>query len=984
MTDFLWRSCDLDGTGARETILRQADIADRAIALLTDESGLPPDATAIGVDPPTADIVGASWCAIRNTGRGRLAPGTYQYKLIPLDTCTGATGAPIPIPSLTITSLGQEASLCVTIGVKPDPCLAFMLQRDGRLVGNILPVGSQMVDSYPVISEPVTSGTYKNGTKETFDIDTGADLIVGDAVSYNGKHVVVTNVSGDTVTFNPPIGLEAAPPVNNFTNIGARTFAYTPFLPSPTGFPTFPVPIPPAVTFPFAINALSIPIQGFDAPHAGDIIVFGGKTAIVVGSLTTPLGGPLMLIPFGIIPPPLPLGLAWIVYRSIPDPTEMINNGFGLYTDGDETGFTIAGDPAIDQKLQPDCVVAYEGEQRKVKTVEGDGTNTRITFWEALDNPPAFSAGAYFVIPEGLSQFLVQQTIPPTGPYQRLSRLTETTTVSGLWQMAETGEATTRSGSATADGVTARNMLNQMMTQSGYQGLGALLRRVRGPSDTDSDRVFNISNGNLILPAGSNRMFAVNGLADNGNGQLLNLARIRSLRDKVCGSFPMLTALRQELVSKTAAVVRLEDVSVADNLANCAPEDMSFTTSTMCRGVATKTSSLKENEKARVFFSNTNNKTALLNVLLASGLTKEEATNALLGVASGRVVEVVNVAAADVATTTALSNTLTDVQADELLDAGRIVRINTGYLTRDQIQSMLRNRGRAGILRRSPGTEGATATDNVAPVDDLVFPALNLLQLILQYQGSFDVCDFDAVLAALPADVRNKVAAVLAVLEGAFALLEKGGLTLKNFLNDPNYQAVVDAVGGLITAISSDPTLGCLIGPQTLPGFGLPGLPNLDIAVADAAAPLSVRFNLTQLFAGALNTIVCVIVGQLLKLLPGDVAAGSQRAIGCLPPLDALDAINLPIDVEVTLQCGLDRLTIIQDVLNAVIAEANEFISFANGFGQGFIFRNVAAVNKSCAGDQSITNIFDAAANQFGIGQLIGQARVLSATLNGI
>lgn len=983
MTDFLWRSCDLDGTGARETILRHADIADRAIALLNDASGLPPDTTAIGVDPPAVDVVGASWCSIRNTGRGRLRPGTYKYKLIPLDTCTGATGAPISIPDLTITTLGQEASLCVTIGVTPDPCMAFMLQRDGLLVGNILPVGSQMVDSYPVITEPTTTGTYNNGTTETFDIVSGADLIVGDSVSYANKVVRVTARSGSTVTFDPPIGLESVTPSNNFTNIGARTFAYVPFAPLPIPVPAIPLPFPPALTFPFAINAIDIPIEGFDAPHAGDIVVFGGKTAVVVSATPTPGLRQVMLMPFAPFPPPLPIGLGWIVYRSIPDPTEMINNGVGLYTDGDVNGFTVAGNPVIDAKLAPDAVVMFNGEQKKIGSVAPSGSNTRVTFYVPLDNPPSMTTGIYFVIPEGLSQFLVQTQVAPTGSYQRLTRLTETSMVSGLWQMAETGEAQTRSGALGDESVTARNMLDQMMTQSGYQGLNALFRRVRGPSNNESDRVFNVSNGNLILPTGSNRMFAVNGLADGGNGQILDLARIRALRDKVCGSFPMLTALRQELFAKTAAVVRLEDVSVADSLTNCAPEDMTFTTKTVCRGVASKTSTVKETEKARVFLSNTNTKTSLVAVLTAAGLTKDEATNALLGQATGRVVEVVNVTANDLSRTTALSNTLSDLQADEVLDSTRVVRINTGYLVRDQIQTLIRNRGRAGVTRRTPGTENTN--DNVPPVDDLTFSALNLLQLVLQYQGSFDLCDFDAVLDALPAGpARNSVAAVLAVVEGSFSLLEKSGLILKGVLDDPLYRAVTDAIGGLLTAISADPTLGCLIGPQQLPGFGLPGIPNLDIAVADAAAPLSVRLELTQLFAGALNTIVCVIVGQLLKLLPAEAAAGTQRAIGCLPPLDVLDAINIPIDVEVTLQCGFDRLTIIQDLLNAAIAEANEFISFANGFGQGFIFRNVAAQNKSCAGDQNIMNIFDAAANQFGIGNLIGQARVLSATLNGI
>jgi hypothetical protein len=881
------------------------------------------------------------------------------------------------MPDLVITTLGEEASLCVTVGATPDPCVSFLLQRDGILTGGVRPINA--LDSYPVITVPKTEGTYKNGASSSFEIDTGADLVVGDSVEYVNKIVRVTSVTGDVVTIDPPIGLDVAPPGDGTTNMAARTVPYLPAtgLGDPLAFP-IPIPPGPLFGFPFVFTALDIPVPGFAAVQAGDIVLLGGKTALVVSASITPFIKQMLVVPLGVIPPPMPAGLAWICYRALPNPLDSINNGLGLYKDGDETGFTISGNPALDPKMVAGAYVVYNSTQVRIGSVAPAGSDTRITLETELDAAPTFTSGAYFMLPEGLSQFLAQVSVPATGSYRRLSRLTETTTASGLVQVPETGAETTRSGEISSVGAEARKTLDGMMTRSGYQGLDTLLKKLRGSDDTETDRSFNKFNGMLVKPTGANRFFAVNVLADQGTGSTVHLDSVRALQQKACGSTATVNALKAKLETDGVAVLRLSTESTADPLVPCAPEDLLNTTKTVCRGVASKRSPLLPNETARVFVSAEVGRTAQLS-LLTAGLTAAETDAALSSTHVGRVVEVVTVSTLDLSRLTSLS-VLTSAQLDEVLGSLRVQRINVGTLNRDQIQLLIRRRGRAGVIQRMPGTD-ASSEAGAQPIDDLAFPALNLLQSILQFQATLDLCDFDAALAAIPdAGQRAFIGGVFALIDGAFGLLEQGGNALNGFLNDPMFVAITDTIGGLLTAIASDPTLGCLFGPIGTPQFNLPGIPFLDFAMKDAAAPLQVRFQLTQLFAGALNTLVCVLVGQILKLLPADAAAFGQRAIGCLPPISLTDLLNIPIDVEVTLQCSFDKLLIIQDLINAAIEEANEFVSFSNGFTQGFVFRNIAARNTACAGSPELTDIFDAASNQFGIGNLVGQVKLLAAT----
>jgi len=83
---FIYRGCDVSGAGTREAVMRNADVLNRGSALLLEPSGLPAD-DAPGSDNPSLDLAGVSWGA-PVMGAGTLPPGSYDYSLVPVNTCT--------------------------------------------------------------------------------------------------------------------------------------------------------------------------------------------------------------------------------------------------------------------------------------------------------------------------------------------------------------------------------------------------------------------------------------------------------------------------------------------------------------------------------------------------------------------------------------------------------------------------------------------------------------------------------------------------------------------------------------------------------------------------------------------------------------------------------------------------------------------------------------------------------------------------------
>ncbi len=1041
---FRWRSCDLTGLGVSEAIRRNAAVLNRGTALLTEPSGLPPG-EGVGDVAPTLDIGGAEWGD--EVPGGSLPPGTYDYKIIPVDTCTGRTGEPIALPSQTITLPGRQRTLRVTFNEKPEQCVGGFIQRDGVLVGKVIPLTTQVLDNVPVVRSPSLDGTFNAGTKSGFHRTSGADLIVGDMVSYQGRGVQVTAVSGNDVTIAPAIELENPVLPAGFFDIGSRTGVY---FPSPSTTPVFygfPTPAP----FSFA-TALVPGVLAF--PQLGDVIVYGSKTGLVIGVQPSATLGvfDVAVMPMGLLPiPPLPAGLFWLVFRPFPTPPPP-----QPYFNGTVNGFTVLGNPPSDTSLKEGSGVVYNGQFMIIDSLTPNGTNTDVTFVDAAlglvspigayvhipfptytdasstgftvrGNPPNDSSlhgppvdptmeppasilvfgggivqvdgltpngsdtdvsftstpppasfvdkGVYFVVPNSLSSLFNQVSIAPTGSYTRLSRVVEITTEDAVWQHVEDGSNQSRTGDVGENATTARTTLDNVFTQAGYPGgLDGLLERLRGPATTTTSRTFNAFLGLLVRPTGLKRLLAVNDLAREGNGTTIDLEAIRGLRTNLCGTFKAVTDLRSTLSTDGLLVNRYENVVVTTPAAACPPgQAPTSSTELRCVAAATSKNKAKTTELLRVFWSDgARFQTGARRKLLSLGLTEDEAASAMSLTTSGRLLSVEEVPNSRALDISDLSDIGTTEQMDEILNEPRISILNTGRITRSQLGVLMRRRGRSGIASRVPGTDPANLSEpGYRPIDDFNITIHRLTSEILQNPLTFDVCDFDAVLAAIPDEnVRNAVAGVLALFEAAIEGLITAGSSLQQFMEDAGFQEAMEAIEGIIAAISADPTLSCLIGPINQGfNFALPNIPQVDLALQGLAFPFAARFQLSALFAQAIQTIICAILDGLLKLVGaagGNVdPAFAQRAIGCIPDLLGLDEIQFP-EVQLVIECCLDRLQALLDLISELIAEANEIIDFINSIGSGLIFRSAEATNKMCSGDENIATVFANAVRALG------------------
>lgn len=971
MTNFFqWRSCDLTGLGVAEAIKRNQDVLDRGNALLINDSGLPPDDT-VGDVAPVLDISNAEWGD--ETDGGSLPAGTYNYKLVPIDTCTGRTGQAVSIPSQTISTLGKARTLRVTFNSKPGQCVGALVQRDGVIIGKIAPLTTQVLNNMPVVRSPPLTGSFINGTKVDFDlVPGGADLIVGDMINYQNRGVQVIDVTGTKVTVNPPVGPDKAPTAPSNFDMFQRTNAYFISTSGP-GAPIFY-----GVPFPSPLFSFMCPIIPglLCVPQLGDVIVYGSKTAIVVGvqpNITTPGMLDVGLLPFGLLPvPPLPAGLFWLIYRPITAPT------FGTYTNGTNNQFRVGGNPPSDTSLQPGTAVAYGGEIKTIDHLTPSGANTDVVLSSATTNSPTTS-GVYFVIPSELSPFLTAGSITPTGTYTRLSRVVSITTQNNLWQWKEDGAFQARTGDVGTTATEAKATLNQIFTQAGYAGgLPGLLEKIRGPATSHASKVFNSTLGLLTQPTGGDRLLAVNDLAKQGNGTTIDLNAIRSLRSLLCNSFNNVTTMATLLATETVVVERYGSQLVVTPAVDCPPgQTATSTVEETCLGPATTApaSKAQAHDVLRIFWAPAARfQTGAKRKLLLLGLTEAEAQAAVSLTTAGRVVAVQdlpNTVALDIADLGGLG---TASQIDEIIDDGRINSINNGRLTRDQLNTLLHRRGRSGIAQRVPGTDNNNITlPGYRPIDDFNITAHQVTALVLQNPNTFDICDETQVLAAIKdPTIRNAVAGAFALFDAAINGLIAAGAALQRFLQDSHFLDALDAISGFISSLSADPTLGCLIGPLPPLGFGLPTIPGLDQLFQGFSFPFGARFSLSALFAQAIQTIICALLDGLLSLINSGTSSSvdpafAQRLIGCLPNL-----LNLPqfpdINLQIVLECNLERLNILADLINELIAEANEIIDFANSLGSGLVYRSAGATNLSCSGNENITDVFGQAIRALGFG----------------
>lgn len=588
--------------------------------------------------------------------------------------------------------------------------------------------------------------------------------------------------------------------------------------------------------------------------------------------------------------------------------------------------------------------------------------------------------GGYFFLPDGASQFLPTAVVNPTGTYQRLTRLTTQITQANLISVLETGEHQVRSGSVGEVATEAQVALDRMLTQGGYpDGLTAFRGRVKGPCPLTGNlsivnKTFNDTLGGFTLPEAADRFFAVNEVARLGPGPLVDATRVRALRTLVCDSIANLKELTTELTTSGIAVARFQSVTTTLPPERCPPGQPNATsTNLVCKGLATPSSPMLSQEQARVFWApDTRFSVNAKKLLTDRGLTQVEAQAALELSASGRVINVIELRNDDISD----SGDLIGADAGDILDDERISVIDLGPVIPSQIAEILKRRGLGGKIRRPICTEPGQA----AVVEDFETVALNILDLSLRHPNSFQICDVDAALAALPAEIRAAVGGVLSVVHTGLDQLEVFAQSLRDFLNDGQWADAKEFIGGILNAISSDPTLGCLFGAinAQAPNFGLPSIPMLEGLLAQMSAPINIRFNLLGIVMDAIRSVLCILLNALLSLIPADLSqAGDavRHAIGCIP---AIEDLTLPVELDLLLQCDLSKLSVLIDIINQVLAEINEILDFFS-LGQG-LFRNVQAINQACSSDENLAGLVRRAGEALGIPDVYGNVTNAAST----
>jgi hypothetical protein len=581
-----------------------------------------------------------------------------------------------------------------------------------------------------------------------------------------------------------------------------------------------------------------------------------------------------------------------------------------------------------------------------------------------IDPRPGVPIGPAITIPSFLSPYLKPATISPFGQYERITRLVDIRTEDDVWSYDEDGADLNRTG--TVDGTDARTEVDDVFVQNNYPGgLDGLLERLRGPQTTTPEDVFVKTIGHFTQ-AGP-RLIATNSpMVELGSGSIVDLGIVRSKFEDFCDDAKYLTELTTLLNTDGFAIMRLEAREVQVPAARCPPDQPDAREIKLfCLGFATQQTKLKDGELARVYFGvNSRFTDSQVLRLQTYGLTESEAEQALTLTTSGRVITAEEITEQDLGTIEDFNGISDDPEIlGEILDIDRVATVNTGTINRPQIQEYIRRRGQAGITFRPPGTdpEGPAADE---PIEDFALPIHQLAGLTMQLQASFDVCDFDAALASIDdVDQRNLMASFFAVVEGTLDGLIQAGRALLDFLQESDFANAAEAIAGIIAASATDPTLKCFGGvAAATPGFpGAPTFNAVDGFFADFARGFQQRFDLTQLLGQAIASVLCSILGALTEVIAaygGEFAgAAAQEAMSCIPTQDVLDALGIEwpsIEAQVAIECSLDQMNILLDIINALIAEANEIIDFGNELNTGFVTRTVEARNRACSSGEGI------------------------------
>lgn len=972
---FVWRDCDLSGTGAAQAIQASSDVLSRAVALLEAPGGLPADDVS-RTGGPALDVVSADWGS--PSADGALPAGEHTFALVPIDTCTGRTGTRIPLPSLT-TAANARATLRVSFGLKPPPCAGVLLERDGRIVTGPISLRGSVLDNVPIVTAGEAQGTYEDGTVSSFTRLAGADLIVGDSITYQGRVVRVTAIAGDSITFSPPIAFTDQATPDGYFDLGERTGIYF-STGVPIGF------FAGALFLPQPLAAFHMPISLglFADPQIGDLIVYGSKTAIVVAKNLVSLLGPgfydIGVIPFGLLPlPPAPAGQFFLVSRPLAPFTPTFGTYFRLSLTPGAPGpvddpqpfnkFEVNGDEddedlpgrIEDPNLQVGAVLWVNGAIVEVTAVEHgvniagapDPTKGRITFEPGFsrseqvnsfpggfalpDNAvPVFDSLAFYTyLPPNLAGlFLQTPTIPATGTYSRQSRSVNVTTRSNLWQIQDDGSVPGRYDDTEGTGAGAAKAFDDGSKYPG--GLSAFLSTLRGDRSTEPSRVFTDTNGSFTSMNG--QLFAVNAVADGQT--VVRLDAIRALNE--CASLEYLFPL----LSESVVVYRYEAQEISVPADPCDPTGASTRQVVQqCLGPASREHPLMVGETAVVRWVRRGEPNALAS-LQAVGLTRDEAVGAISLAPVGRVTQVIDgVPQESLDALQMVEDTLLDGgldAMDDVLRDRRIVTLDPGPITSVHVDAHRRRRGRGGVARRENGA------------DDFVMSAVEVAALLLSGQFTLDDCGLDDALALIPNEAdRNAVASVFAYLEGNATMLRDAGGTLLRYLRNDDFAAARDAVAGFVAGVSADPTLFCLFGPANVSLGGVPRFSGFETALSVMIPKMQARFEILSHFSLGLQALLCTAASSVARLLPGNDPL--LQAVGCIPADLPVFSANIPISLS--LQCSLDRFNVVRDLVDDLLDEVNETLDFLNALSVSIVARSGTGPSNQCSGDESLEQV---------------------------
>jgi hypothetical protein len=546
---------------------------------------------------------------------------------------------------------------------------------------------------------------------------------------------------------------------------------------------------------------------------------------------------------------------------------------------------------------------------------------------------------------------------PSSGTFTRLSRTMQTTIVNNFWQYIETGTHQTRTGTQPSAATTGVALLNQIITQSGYEGgLTGLNATILGATTSTASRVFVETNGQMTQIG--NRLVAVNQTALDTTTTTINMANIRTLQADIC---PTDSTVTSTVVTEAAlngySVVRYREVTTVSPGAACPPGAPTSSSQYVCDGIVTTTNRARPTDRLKVFFSpGANLRTGMRNNLMKLGLTKDASQNAINLVAEGAVVDVVEFTQAQVSDSVTLSTI--EGNADAAIADTRIQTVSADHLNNNTVQAILQLRGIAGIVKRAANT----SPTEPKVLEDLALSATKFLSQTFTFQESFDLCGFDEALNSIADPIERALfAAAFAVIEFTFTQARSVGISITAVL-----QAAVDSlnfVNGIGGILINNPFTQCLLGPinqmaVTIPSLGIPSLPLLTPFLLEVSTSLRLRFDTVALALQIQRTALCQLQGVIQKYtgVGADVEFSdiTGAALKCIPLLN----ISPSLEVGLTFTCASERLNMWLELLDGAIAEINEFIAWLNTLTARVSVTNQQ--NNACAGDQGMFEVFSA------------------------